>query len=315
MEVLATPVFLQILFEVSNHFVFLGVLGNASESESSDEENPPKKQSKNGTSEKNTNIRAKEYIPTRRSGAYALLMALFKHPSQDGYLKKKELQDLAQPYADVSFAQTDIVNAQYYNAWSAMSTLINKELVVKTGNPAKYQLTESGKNLARRLDQAESDLHSSASVITSSAFGSGTKSPAKSAPTIKAVTKGVAKVPTVKKAIHNTNQQTTSTSRSHQESHPTSSGLLQPNDLIFLDDDEFDRYPQDNLMLNLHGRNAPSKSIVKPSIRPEEDVIAVEVSEPEPQPYIDVRDRITLKAGEYDIVLCVDVAEVSGYIT
>jgi hypothetical protein len=68
-------------------------------------------------------------------------------------------------------------------------------------------------------------------------------------------------------------------------------------------------------MLNLHGRNAPSKSIVKPSIRPEEDVIAVEVSEPEPQPYIDVRDRITLKAGEYDIVLCVDVAEVSGYIT
>jgi crossover junction endonuclease MUS81 len=84
-------------------------------------------------------------------------MALYKQ-AIDGYLKKKDLQDLAQLYADVSFSQTDILNAQYSNAWSSMSTLVNKHLVGKTGNPAKYHLTDSGRNLARWLDQAEFEL-------------------------------------------------------------------------------------------------------------------------------------------------------------
>ena len=287
-------------------FLLIGTLENGSESDSSDEENPPRKQSKNASS----SGRSKEYIPTRRSGAYALLMALYKHAKEDGYLKKKELQDLAQPYADVSFSQTDIVNIQYYNAWSAMSTLINKELVDKKGNPAKYQLTDSGKNLARRLDQAEFELQSSS--ISSSAFDSnyGAKSPAKPPPPApKAAHKGVTKVPTVKKAIHQPTEKTT-TLRNIEL--PSTSGLLQPKDIIFLDDDEFDRYPQHNLLLNTNERiNAPAKPVVEPSI-PEEEVV-VEV--PEREPYVHVRDRITLRAGEYDIVLCVDIAEVSGYQT
>jgi hypothetical protein len=237
-------------------------------------------------------------------------MALYKHATQDGYLKKKDLQDLAQPYADVSFAQTDIVNAQYYNAWSAMSTLINKELVDKNGNPAKYQLTDSGKNLARRLDQAECQLRSSSSISSPTFdFHCGTKSPEKPAPTVKAAPKGVVKVPTVRKTIHHTNE-TTATLR-NIELPSTSSGLLQPNDIIFLDDDEFDRYPQHNLLLNSNGPTAPVKPIIEPSL-PEKEVA---VEELEPLPYIHVRDRITLKAGEYDIILCVDIAEVSGYIT
>ncbi|XP_046647899.1 crossover junction endonuclease MUS81-like [Daphnia pulicaria] len=287
--------------KLTEHIASGGTLGNCSESDGSDEDDRPRKQSKNAS---------KEYIPTRRSGAYALLMALYKHAT-DGYLKKKDLQDLAQPYADVSFSQTDILNAQYYNAWSSMSTLINKHLVGKTGNPAKYHLTDSGRNLARRLDKAEFELQSSS--ISSSAFDSNYSAnelPVKPAPPLpKAASKDVEKVPTVRKAAKAIHQSTEQTTTLRNIELPSTSGLLQPKDIIFLDDDEFDMYPQHNLLLNSNGRiSAPAKPVIEPSA-PEEVVV---VEDPEPEPYVHVRDKITLRAGEYDIVLCVDTAEVSG---
>eukprot|EP00794_Sanderia_malayensis_P014776 gene14776-16311_t len=40
----------------------------------------------------------------------------------------------------------------YYTAWSSMSTILKKGLVVKSNKPAKYSLTDSGIELARKLD-------------------------------------------------------------------------------------------------------------------------------------------------------------------
>ncbi len=251
------------------------------------------------------------------------MMALHKHGS-DGYLKKKELQDLAQPYADVSFSQTDIVNAQYYNAWSAMSTLVNKGLVDKKGNPAKYELTDSGKNLAYRLEQAESEFQNASASL---AFESNVplRSATNPVPTAKATSKGVAKATAVRVAKPSS-VTAPIISRSIQ-SPAKPSGILQPNDIINLDDDEFDRYPQQSLFSNPNGQisttaSKPQKNLLPDSkghsstttSRPVELSIPEEEIFPEdPEPYTHIRDKVTLKPGEYDIVLCVDIAEVSGY--
>lgn len=230
-------------------------------------------------------------------------MALHKHATVDGYLKKKDLQELAQPYADVSFCQTDVVNAQYYSAWSSMTTLINKELVDKKGNPAKYQLTESGKSLASRLDQAEADLFCS-SASTAFHLECGEKFPAKPVTPVKATSKGDVKAPRVRKAIAQTARPTTLRGI---DTPSTSNGILQPDDLIVIDDDEFDRYAQQRLFSNSNKRDVAANP-VKPAIQEEEIVV-----EEQPVPYTHIHDKVTLKAGEYDIVLCVDIAEVSGY--
>lgn len=84
---------------------------------------------------------------------------------------RAELQELAQPYAEDSFTAVEVHSGTgFYNAWSSMvwhwrgasgrafplltrsqATLIKKELVVKTGNPARYELTETGRVLGGRL--------------------------------------------------------------------------------------------------------------------------------------------------------------------
>nr|SVE79496.1 EOG090X06E6 [Daphnia magna] len=288
--------------KLTEHISHGGSLKNNSESDSSEDENPPSKQSRPSISQRNPNTQPKEYIPTRRSGAYALLMALHKHATVDGYLKKKDLQELAQPYADVSFCQIDVVNAQYYSAWSSMTTLINKELVDKKGNPAKYQLTESGKSLASRLDQAEADLYCS-STSTAYHLECGEKFPAKPVTPVKATSKGDVKAPRVRKAIAQTARPTTLRGI---DTPSTSNGILQPDDLIVIDDDEFDRYAQQRLFSNSNKRDVAANP-VEPAIQEEEIVV-----EEQSVPYTHIHDKVTLKAGEYDIVLCVDIAEVSG---
>nr|SVE88643.1 EOG090X06E6 [Daphnia sinensis]SVE89268.1 EOG090X06E6 [Daphnia sinensis] len=288
--------------KLTEHISRGGSLRNNSESSSSENENPPTKQSRSSISQRNPKPQPKEYIPTRRSGAYALLMALHKHATVDGYLKKKDLQELAQPYADVSFCQTDVVNAQYYSAWSSMTTLINKELVDKKGNPAKYQLTESGKSLAIRLDQAEAELYGS-TASTAVHPKCDEKFPAKPVSPVKTTSKGDVKAPRVRKAIAQTAKPAT---LRDIDTPSTSNGILQPDDLIVIDDDEFDRYAQQSLFSNSNRENVAANP-VEPAIQEEEIVL-----EEQPVPYTHIRDQVTLKAGEYDIVLCVDIAEVSG---
>ncbi|KAE8279298.1 Crossover junction endonuclease MUS81 [Larimichthys crocea] len=98
----------------------------------------------------------REYVPQKRSGGYAVLVALYRQsqiPGSKGYMFKMELQAEAQPLCDKSFTVPDL--GSKYTAWSSVSTLIQKNLVIKTHNPARYSLTEDGLALAERLDSAE----------------------------------------------------------------------------------------------------------------------------------------------------------------
>ncbi|XP_031613791.1 crossover junction endonuclease MUS81 isoform X1 [Oreochromis aureus] len=98
----------------------------------------------------------REYVPQRRSGGYAVLLTLYKEtqvPGSKGYMFKMELQTEAQHLCDKSFTVPDL--GSKYTAWSSVSTLIQKNLLIKTHNPARYSLTEGGLALAERLASVE----------------------------------------------------------------------------------------------------------------------------------------------------------------
>ncbi|XP_071315910.1 crossover junction endonuclease MUS81 isoform X2 [Trachinotus anak] len=98
----------------------------------------------------------REYVPQKRSGGYAVLLTLYRQsqiPGSKGYMFKLELQAEAQLLCDKSFSVPDL--GSKYTAWSSVSTLIQKNLVIKTHNPARYSLTEEGLALAERLESAE----------------------------------------------------------------------------------------------------------------------------------------------------------------
>lgn len=102
--------------------------------------------------------RGKQYIPAYRSGAYALLLALFKKENEAdyrGYMTKTELQHDAQFYCDSSLTKPDTAKNSHYTAWSSMKALLNKELIIKRGNPAQFFLSPEGRTLGQKLANAE----------------------------------------------------------------------------------------------------------------------------------------------------------------
>ncbi|XP_015194221.1 crossover junction endonuclease MUS81 isoform X3 [Lepisosteus oculatus] len=103
--------------------------------------------------------RAREYVPQKGSGGYAVLVALYRHSQAAGscgFLLKSELQREAQPLCDKSFTLPE--PGSKYTAWSSVSTLIQKDLLLKTHSPARYSLTEKGRELAERLEKRGSPL-------------------------------------------------------------------------------------------------------------------------------------------------------------
>uniref|UniRef100_A0AAQ4QZK8 Crossover junction endonuclease MUS81 n=1 Tax=Gasterosteus aculeatus aculeatus TaxID=481459 RepID=A0AAQ4QZK8_GASAC len=97
----------------------------------------------------------RDYVPQKRSGGYAVLLTLYRQmqvPGSKGYMFKMELQAEAQLLCDKSFSVPDL--GSKYTAWSSVSTLIRKNFVIKTHNPARYSLTEDGLALAERLESA-----------------------------------------------------------------------------------------------------------------------------------------------------------------
>uniref|UniRef100_A0A7N8YFZ2 Crossover junction endonuclease MUS81 n=1 Tax=Mastacembelus armatus TaxID=205130 RepID=A0A7N8YFZ2_9TELE len=86
----------------------------------------------------------REYVPQKRSGGYAVLLTLYRQsqiPGSKGYMFKLELQAEAQLLCDKSFTVPDL--GSKYTAWSSVSTLIQKNLVIKTHNPARYKKKKS----------------------------------------------------------------------------------------------------------------------------------------------------------------------------
>ena len=59
------------------------------------------------------------------------------------------LQQAAQPLADESFTLTS--KSEHYTAWSGVSTLIKHQLITKWSNPAKFDITDKGVELAARM--------------------------------------------------------------------------------------------------------------------------------------------------------------------
>ncbi|TPX07002.1 uncharacterized protein E0L32_011070 [Thyridium curvatum] len=97
---------------------------------------------------------AKAYVPTYRSGAYALVLALSTmDPEAPMGMTKAELIETAQPHCDASFsAPSD--PTKFYTAWNSMKTLVQKELVYERGRPLKrYALTDEGWDVAGRIRQ------------------------------------------------------------------------------------------------------------------------------------------------------------------
>ncbi|KAG7497339.1 crossover junction endonuclease MUS81 [Solea senegalensis] len=100
--------------------------------------------------------KTREYVPQKRSGGHAVLLTLYRHsqvPGSKGFMFKLELQAEAQLLCDKSFSVPDV--GSKYTAWSSVSTLIQKNLLTKSHNPARYSLTEEGAALAERLEAAE----------------------------------------------------------------------------------------------------------------------------------------------------------------
>lgn len=315
-------------------------------------------------------------------------MALHKHSGSKGYLSKTVLLEAAQPYADVSFTAKSVVDSQYYTAWSSMGTLIKKELVEKTGNPAKYQLTDSGQILAIRLETAEIELGGSPTVGYVG-FNAPSVSPSPPKPS----TSRAVKKTTVPKATSNKTDPIVVPSASSlkipiQNKTPTKS--TQPvDDVILVEDDEFDLYPlmipnfsevasassnkpsttrnqispvsektsvkdkpysassktsapHQNPSTSKEICNGPSRDIifldqdyeyVRPPVSQNprnkrtastssdpamDEIIFGEEAEARAEALLRApsssHDSIRLKPGQYDIVLCVDNAEVAGYI-
>ncbi|XP_069750026.1 crossover junction endonuclease MUS81 isoform X1 [Narcine bancroftii] len=99
------------------------------------------------------NREEQDYKPQKRSGGYALLLTFYreaKKPGYRGFMTKSELQRKAQPLCRISF--THFKASYRYNAWSSISALIQKDLVIKTGFPARFTLTEKGLRLGEKLD-------------------------------------------------------------------------------------------------------------------------------------------------------------------
>jgi crossover junction endonuclease MUS81 len=99
--------------------------------------------------------KAKPYVPTYRSGPYAIILALstIDEDAPSG-LTKTETIDLAQPHCDSNFnAPSD--PTKFYTAWNSIKTLLDKDLVYEKGRPLrKYSLTEEGWEVAKRIREA-----------------------------------------------------------------------------------------------------------------------------------------------------------------
>ncbi|KAK1316387.1 Crossover junction endonuclease MUS81 [Acorus calamus] len=103
--------------------------------------------------------RTKRYLPQKNSVSYALLITLYRGTSNScNFMRKQELIDATEasglskssdrPEKGRGKPGQFSSPRDWYSGWSCMKTLVAKGLVVKSSNPAKYMLTEEGKEAA-----------------------------------------------------------------------------------------------------------------------------------------------------------------------
>ncbi|KAM5356102.1 hypothetical protein ACJ41O_002748 [Fusarium nematophilum] len=98
----------------------------------------------------------KAYVPTFRSGAFALIIGLSTLDEDTSVgMTKADLIEVAQAHCDSSFtAPSD--PTKFYTAWNSMKTLVQKELVYERGRPLRrYALTDEGWDVAKRIRETD----------------------------------------------------------------------------------------------------------------------------------------------------------------
>ena len=100
--------------------------------------------------------KVKTYVPSLRSGPYALILALSSLPEgQSLGLTKAQLIEQAQEHCDSSFT-APVDTTKYYTAWNSMKTLVDKDLVYEQGRPLRrYLLSDEGWEVAKKIRNAQ----------------------------------------------------------------------------------------------------------------------------------------------------------------
>ncbi|KMS99152.1 hypothetical protein BVRB_2g047480 isoform C [Beta vulgaris subsp. vulgaris] len=121
---------------------------------------------------------ARSYLPQKNSVAYALLISLYRERIKGiEFMHKQELIDAAEAsgLSRVAIApergrgkpgQLGSSAKEFYSGWSSMGKLIDKGLVYKISNPAKYMLSDAGRKVAEDCLARSGMLDSAQNVVS-----------------------------------------------------------------------------------------------------------------------------------------------------
>lgn len=97
----------------------------------------------------------KSWVPKRRAGSWAMLIALHLRDHRRVGLRKEEIIETATPYCDTPFTANP-ASHDYHSAWDGMKTLIKREYVsASASSPKIYFLTDEGMEVARVIIKQE----------------------------------------------------------------------------------------------------------------------------------------------------------------
>ncbi|KAK4738108.1 hypothetical protein R3W88_001805 [Solanum pinnatisectum] len=128
--------------------------------EADDRDASSSEESDDSTEKGKKNKGTKRYMPQKNSVAYALLITLYRSTtSGEKFMHKQELIDATEA-SGLSRAPVGPEKGKgkpgqfssprdWYSGWSCMAKLVSKALVAKSSCPAKYMLTEEGKEIAQ----------------------------------------------------------------------------------------------------------------------------------------------------------------------
>ncbi|KAK9488400.1 hypothetical protein V1527DRAFT_168770 [Lipomyces starkeyi] len=145
---------------------------NSSTASKSQENYPPNNNSTTEPvpSKKPRTRKPKQYVPTYRSGAYAILLVLYEHNNDpvagNSALAKNEIIRLGQPLCDASFEvpagsskdqSIGSTATAHYTAWASIKMLIQHELVIESGKRGRttYQISHQGIEVAKNILKVE----------------------------------------------------------------------------------------------------------------------------------------------------------------
>lgn len=124
--------------------------------------------------------RVSKWVPKRRSGSWAILVALHTKDHARRGLRKEDVISAATPFCDASFTANPAAR-DFYSAWDGVKTLLKRDLVACAGRPKLYVITPEGEKMAALILEQE-DLPSEPENAPDQSFDNGVRvSPALSA--------------------------------------------------------------------------------------------------------------------------------------